>query len=72
MDCNCYIDEDATWCASCLQKASEQATQTNKHYCEVYGEKATYSIYGITGAKEYYCYAHYNEMKNLLDWMQGN
>ena len=72
MDCNCYIDEDATWCVSCLQKAAEQAAQTNKHYCEVCGEEATYSIDGITGSKEYYCSTHYNEMKDLLDWMQGN
>lgn len=72
MDCNCYIDEDATWCVSCLQKAAGQAAQTNKHYCEVCGEEATYSIDGITGSKEYYCPTHYNEMKDLLDWMQEN
>lgn len=72
MDCGCYIDEDATWCVSCLQKAAEQAAQTNKHYCEVCGKEATFSIDGITGSKEYYCSTHYNEMKDMLDWMQGN
>ena len=72
LDCNCYIDEDATWCLSCLEKAAEKVAQTNQHYCEVCGDEATYSFEGISGTKEYYCYTHYNEMKDMLDWMQGN
>lgn len=72
LECYKYIDEDANWCVSCLAKAAGKATSQNEHYCEVCGQTAVYSIDGITGSKEYYCYTHYNEMKDLIEWMIGN
>lgn len=65
LDCNKYIDEDAYYCVSCIAAA---ATPT----CEACSKKATYSIKGITGQTEYYCTEHYNEMKELLEWMENN
>lgn len=71
IDCNCYIDEDAMFCISCLEKAAKQATASNTHYCEACGKEALYSIIGITGTKEYYCYQHYYELKELLEGLLG-
>lgn len=65
IDCNKYIDEDAYWCVSCIAAA---ATPT----CEACGKDATHTITGITGQTEYYCTEHYNEMKELLEWMENN
>lgn len=65
LDCNKYIDEDAYYCVSCIAAV---ATPT----CEACSKKATYSIKGITGQTEYYCTEHYNEMKELLEWMENN
>lgn len=65
LDCKIYIDEDAYYCVSCIAAA---ATPT----CEVCSKKATYSIKGITGQTEYYCTEHYNEMKELLEWLENN
>lgn len=64
LDCKKYIDEDAYYCVSCI---AEAATPT----CEACSKKATYSIKGITGQTEYYCTTHYNEMKELLEWMEN-
>lgn len=65
LDCNKYIDEDAYWCVSCIAAA---ATPT----CEACSKDATYSIKGITGQTEYYCTEHYNEMLELLEWLENN
>ena len=65
LDCMKYIDEDAYYCVSCIAAA---ATPT----CEACSKKATCSIKGITGQTEYYCTEHYNEMKELLDWLENN
>lgn len=65
LDCNKYIDEDAYWCVSCIAAA---ATPT----CEACSKDATHTITGITGQIEYYCTEHYNEMKELLEWMENN
>ena len=65
LDCKKYIDEDAYWCVSCIAAAA-----TPK--CEACNKDATYSIEGITGQTEYYCTEHYNEIKELLDWLENN
>ena len=65
LDCNKYIDEDAYWCVSCIAAA---ATPT----CEACSKDATYSIKGITGQTEYYCTEHYNEMLELLEWLENS
>ncbi len=65
LDCNKYIDEDAYWCVSCIAAAAKPA-------CEACGKDATHTITGITGQTEYYCTEHYNEMKDLLEWMENN
>lgn len=69
LECNANIDEDAVWCMSCLEKASEQASKKSGHYCEECGKEAAYAIDGITGKKEYYCSKHYKEMQDFLDKM---
>lgn len=71
-ECGCYIDEDASWCVDCLAKATKQAQQNKTRYCEECGSTADYSIIGITGNKEYYCYKHYKEMQELMKWMLEN
>lgn len=71
-ECGCYIDEDASWCVDCLTKAAKQAQQDKTRYCEECGSTADYSIIGITGNKEYYCYKHYKEMQELMKWMLEN
>lgn len=65
LDCNKYIDEDAYWCISCLVEAADPT-------CEECSKDATYSIKGISGQTEYYCADHYNEMKELLEWLENN
>lgn len=71
-ECGCYIDEDASWCTDCLAKAANQAQQGQTHYCEECNSTASYSIIGITGRKEYYCYKHYKEMQELMKWLLEN
>lgn len=71
-DCGCYIDEDGFLCVSCIAKAAKQAQNNNTHYCEECGSKAVYSIIGITGTKEYYCYTHYKELQDLMEWLTNN
>lgn len=65
LDCNKYIDEDAHYCVSCIAAALTPA-------CEVCSKDATHTIKGITGQTEYYCTEHYNEMKELLEWLENN
>ena len=71
-ECGCYIDEDASWCVDCLTKAVKQAQQNKTRYCEECGSTADYSIIGITGNTEYYCYKHYKEMQELMEWLLEN
>lgn len=72
LECGCYIDEDAAWCVSCITRAAKQAKNNSVHYCEECGKEAAYSIIGITGAKEYYCYTHYKEMQEIMEWLTKN
>ena len=71
-DCGCYIDEGGFLCVSCIATAAKQAQNNNTHYCEECGSKAVYSIIGITGTKEYYCYTHYKELQDLMEWLTNN
>lgn len=65
-ECGCYIDEDAMFCLSCIEKAINNKSQSY-HSCEVSGcsQKGLYSVEGLNGTLEFYCYDHYLEMLNL-------
>jgi hypothetical protein len=65
LDCNKYIDEDAYYCISCIAAAATPS-------CEACSKDATYSIKGLTGQTEYYCTEHYNDMKDLWEWLENN
>lgn len=41
-----------------------------EHYCEECSREGTYSIVGISGRTEYYCYSHYKEMQDTLSKME--
>ena len=66
ISCGAYIDEDASWCLSCLEKPVGGGYSEEKHSCEECGKEASHSIDGLTGRKEYYCTEHYNDMKDML------
>ncbi len=70
LECYSYIDEDAMFCISCIEKAANENT-SKKHTCEVCGKEGTYSIVGFSGKKEYYCYKHYTELNDLMKSILG-
>ena len=43
-----------------------------EHYCEVSDcyKEGTYEIEGISGMTEYYCYTHYDEMQDIISYME--
>lgn len=71
LECGKYIDEDASYCVSCIEKAAKGAI-SEKHTCEECGKEASYTITGITGQTEYYCYTHYKEMQKMYDNLFGD
>lgn len=71
LGCKKYIDEDALYCVSCIEKAANEA-KTEKHTCEECGKEGSYTITGITGQTEYYCYTHYKEMQEMYDNLFGD
>lgn len=70
LECNGYIDEDALHCVDCIKNAVNR-TKPKTHTCEECSKEGTYTITGISGQTEYYCYTHYKELlelyKSLLD-----
>lgn len=64
LECNGYIDEDALYCVYCIKNAVSK-TKPETHTCEECSKEGTYTINGITGQAEYYCYTHYKELLEL-------
>lgn len=66
LECNKYIDEDALYCLSCIEKAANKI-KSEKHTCEECSSVGTYTITGFSGKTEYYCYKHYHELMDMMD-----
>ncbi len=64
LECNGYIDEDALYCVDCIKNAVSK-TKPETHTCGECSKEGTYTISGITGQTEYYCYTHYKELLEL-------
>ena len=71
LNCNAYIDEDALYCVSCIKKAATKI-ESQKHTCEVCSKEGKYTLTGLSGATEYYCAEHYNELYDMINSMFGN
>lgn len=71
LECNKYIDEDALYCLDCIEKAADKI-KTEKHICEECSDEGIYSMTGLSGKTEYYCYKHYKELEEMMEKMLGN
>ena len=71
LECNAYIDEDALYCISCIEKAAKKI-ESQKHTCEVCSKEGKYTLTGLSGTTEYYCAEHYNEINDMINNMFGN
>ena len=45
---------------------------TRSHTCEECSKPGVYSIQGISGQTEYYCAEHYEQLKELQDYLYGD
>ena len=43
----------------------------SKHQCEECSKEGTHSLTGLSGATEYYCTEHYNEIMEMLEALSG-
>ena len=52
--------------------SSSSKTSVIEHYCEVSDcyDEGTYEIEGFSGLPEYYCYTHYQEMQDIISYME--
>lgn len=48
-------------------EAPKKNTKTNTKTCEVCSKEGTYKYESFTGQTEYYCYKHYQELKDMLN-----
>lgn len=71
LGCNKYIDEDALYCVACIENTANEI-KSETHTCEECGKEGTYTITGITGQTEYYCYTHYKELQDMYESLFGN
>lgn len=71
LECNKYIDEDALYCLDCIEKAANEI-KTEKHICEECSDEGIYSMTGLSGKTEYYCYKHYKELEDMMEKILGN
>lgn len=71
LECNKYIDEDALYCVACIENAANEL-KLETHTCEECGKEGRYTITGITGQTEYYCYTHYKELQDMYESLFGN
>ena len=67
-------DTEDTYDSSYSYSDTNSSSNTSRveHYCEVsscYNE-GTYDIEGISGQTEYYCYSHYQEMQDIISYME--
>ena len=62
---------EATESYSYSPKYSSSGESSNKHTCEAGScyKNGTESIIGISGNVEYYCYDHYKEMEDTINYM---
>lgn len=58
--------------SSSSSTGQKSSATTNKCIVSGCGKDGTYKITGLSGKTEYYCYEHYKEMQDTLDYMQRN
>lgn len=68
-----YDDSDSDYSSSYSSGSSSSSSSSSiEHYCDASGctKEGTKAVTGLSGATEYYCQEHYDEMQSIISDME--